>query len=82
VLDTSLRLATGMMIAAVPLKREGFSASRSFWCGQMSGMVEPVAGVIAAGLMMLVIVERADPRSPNVVATATGLPQAPSRVSC
>jgi ZIP family zinc transporter len=33
---------------AVPLRREGFSRARSFWYGQLSGMVEPVAGVCGA----------------------------------
>ena len=33
---------------SIPLRREGFSRLRSFWYGQLSGMVEPVAGVIGA----------------------------------
>jgi len=33
---------------SVPLRREGFSRLRSFWYGQMSGVVEPIAGVIGA----------------------------------
>jgi zinc transporter, ZIP family len=33
---------------SVPLRREGFSRIRSFWYGQLSGVVEPVAGVIGA----------------------------------
>lgn len=33
---------------AVPLRREGFSRWRSFWWGQLSAVVEPVAGVIGA----------------------------------
>jgi len=33
---------------SVPLRREGFSRFKSFWYGQMSGIVEPVAGVIGA----------------------------------
>jgi ZIP family zinc transporter len=33
---------------SVPLRREGFSRLKSFWYGQMSGAVEPVAGVIGA----------------------------------
>jgi ZIP family zinc transporter len=33
---------------SVPLRREGFSRFRSFWYGQVSGMVEPVAGVLGA----------------------------------
>jgi ZIP family zinc transporter len=33
---------------AVPLRREGMSRRRAFWYGQMSGAVEPVAGVLGA----------------------------------
>ncbi len=33
---------------SVPLRREGFSRLRSFWYGQLSGVVEPIAGVIGA----------------------------------
>ena len=33
---------------SVPLRREGFSRLKSFWYGQASGMVEPIAGVLGA----------------------------------
>jgi ZIP family zinc transporter len=33
---------------SVPLRREGMSRLKSFWYGQMSGAVEPVAGIIGA----------------------------------
>lgn len=33
---------------SVPLRREGFSRLRCFWYGQLSGVVEPIAGVIGA----------------------------------
>jgi ZIP family zinc transporter len=33
---------------SVPLRREGMSRGKSFWYGQLSGVVEPVAGVIGA----------------------------------
>jgi len=33
---------------SVPLRREGISRLKSFWYGQLSGAVEPVAGVIGA----------------------------------
>jgi len=33
---------------SVPLRREGMSRRKSFWYGQLSGAVEPVAGVIGA----------------------------------
>jgi ZIP family zinc transporter len=39
---------------ALPLRREGMGTFKSFWYGQLSGFVEPVAGVIGAGLVLLV----------------------------
>ncbi|HEB09801.1 MAG TPA: ZIP family metal transporter, partial [Spirochaetales bacterium] len=33
---------------SIPLRREGLSVSKSFWFGQLSGLVEPVAGVLGA----------------------------------
>lgn len=33
---------------SMPLRREGFSRFKSFWYGQLSGVVEPLAGVIGA----------------------------------
>jgi ZIP family zinc transporter len=33
---------------SVPLRREGLSRLRSFWYGQLSGVVEPIAGVAGA----------------------------------
>ncbi len=33
---------------SAPLRREGLSAAKSFWFGQLSGVVEPVAGVLGA----------------------------------
>jgi len=33
---------------SVPLRREGLSRLKSFWYGQLSGIVEPVAGVLGA----------------------------------
>ncbi len=38
---------------AVPLRREGYSRRKSFWYGQLSGMVEPVAGVVGAVAVIL-----------------------------
>lgn len=40
---------------SVPLRREGYSRKKSFLFGQASGMVEPVAGVL--GAMLVVYVE-------------------------
>ena len=33
---------------SIPLRREGISRFKSFWYGQLSGIVEPIAGVIGA----------------------------------
>lgn len=38
---------------SMPLRREGLSRFRSFWYGQLSGMVEPIAGVI--GVVTVII---------------------------
>ncbi len=37
---------------SVPLRREGASRVKSFWYGQLSGAVEPVAGVFGAVLVI------------------------------
>lgn len=39
---------------SVPLRKEGFSRSRSFFIGQASGMVEPIAGVLGAWMVVYV----------------------------
>jgi ZIP family zinc transporter len=38
---------------SVPLRREGLSRFKSFWYGQLSGVVEPIAGVIGAAAVLL-----------------------------
>ena len=40
---------------SLPLRREGYSRKKSFFMGQASGLVEPVAGII--GALMVVYVE-------------------------
>jgi len=37
---------------SVPLRREGFSRKKSFFYGQLSGIVEPISGVLGALLVM------------------------------
>ena len=37
---------------SVPLRREGFSRKKAFFFGQLSGIVEPISGVIGALLVM------------------------------
>ena len=39
---------------SVPFRREGYSIKRSFLLGQASGMVEPIAGVVGALLVVYV----------------------------
>jgi ZIP family zinc transporter len=38
---------------SVPLRREGLSRLKSFWYGQLSGVVEPVAAVIGAAAVIV-----------------------------
>lgn len=38
---------------SVPLRREGLSKWKSFWYGQLSGVVEPLGGVIGAAAALL-----------------------------
>jgi len=55
------------MAVSVPLRREGMSQLRSFWYGQLSGMVEPIAAVLGAGAVLL-----ARPILPYALAFAAG----------
>jgi len=41
------------MAVSVPLRREGLSRFKCFWYGQLSGLVEPLAGVIGAAAVIL-----------------------------
>ncbi len=38
---------------SMPLRREGVSRAKSFWYGQLSGVVEPMAGVAGAALVLI-----------------------------
>ena len=38
---------------SLPLRREGLSRWRSLWWGQLSGLVEPVAGIAGAAAVLL-----------------------------
>ena len=40
------------LAVSIPLRREGMSQKKSFLYGQFSGMVEPVAGVLGAALVL------------------------------
>jgi zinc transporter, ZIP family len=52
---------------SVPLRREGFSRFKSFTYGQLSGVVEPIAGVLGALLVFMV-----KPLLPYALAFAAG----------
>ena len=39
---------------ALPLRREGISRLKCFWYGQLSAIVEPIAGVIGAALVLTI----------------------------
>ncbi|MBC8873415.1 MAG: ZIP family metal transporter [Planctomycetes bacterium] len=52
---------------SMPLRREGFSRFRAFMYGQASGMVEPVAAVLGAALVLI-----AQPILPYALAFAAG----------
>ncbi len=52
---------------SMPLRRENFSRMRSFWYGQLSGVVEPIAGVAGAALVLI-----ARPILPYALAFAAG----------
>ena len=79
--QTSATLAGGVALAlgigiqnfpegiavAVPLRREGLSRLKSFWYGQLSGVVEPAAGVLGAAIVLYV-----EPILPYALAFAAG----------
>ena len=52
---------------ALPLRREGMGRLKCFWYAQLSGVVEPVAGIAGAGLVLLVT-----PVLPYALAFAAG----------
>ncbi len=41
------------LAVAMPLRRENMSRLKAFWYGQLSGLVEPVAGVLGAAAVMV-----------------------------
>lgn len=53
---------------SLPLRREGYSRRKSFFYGQASGMVEPVAGVL--GALLVVYVEKILPYALSFAAGA------------
>jgi zinc transporter, ZIP family len=73
--STAIALAIGIGIqnfpegiaVAMPLRRQGVSRWKSFWYGQLSAIVEPIAGVIGA-----VAVIYMEPLLPFALAFAAG----------
>lgn len=55
------------LAVSMPLRRAGLSRTRAFWFGQLSGAVEPIAGVIGAAAVILWI-----PILPYALAFAAG----------
>ena len=74
-LGAAIALAIGIGIqnfpeglaVSMPLRREGLSRRRSFWYGQLSGIVEPIAGVVGAAAVII-----AQPILPYALAFAAG----------
>ena len=74
-LGAAITLAIGIGIqnfpeglaVSMPLRREGMSRRKSFWYGQLSAVVEPVAGVIGAATVII-----AQPILPYALAFAAG----------
>jgi len=55
------------LAVSMPLRREGMSRWKSFWYGQLSAIVEPIAGVIGAAAVIL-----AQPILPYALGFAAG----------
>ncbi|MGC9358570.1 MAG: ZIP family metal transporter [Anaerolineae bacterium] len=55
------------MAVSMPLRREGYPLLKSFWYGQLSAVVEPIAGVLGAAAVLL-----ARPLLPYALAFAAG----------
>ena len=74
-ISAAIALALGMGLqnfpegaaVSIPLRREGLSRRKSFWFGQLSGMVEPIAGVIGAAAVIIM-----QPLLPYALAFAAG----------
>jgi ZIP family zinc transporter len=74
-LGAAIALAIGIGIqnfpeglaVSMPLRREGLSRRKSFWYGQLSAIVEPIAGVIGAAAVIV-----AQPILPYALAFAAG----------
>ncbi|MCK5741373.1 MAG: ZIP family metal transporter [Chlorobi bacterium] len=75
ILSGAIALTIGMSLqnfpegaaVSIPLRREGFGRFKAFWYGQMSGIVEPVAGVVGAAMVIFIT-----PILPYALAFAAG----------
>jgi len=75
ILAGAIVLATGIGLqnfpegaaVSIPLRREGFSRLKAFNYGQLSGIVEPIAGVLGAWMVL-----RIEPLLPYALAFAAG----------
>lgn len=69
----SLAIAIGIqnfpegLAVSLPLRASGYSALKSFWYGQLSGMVEPAAGLLGAAAVSF-----AEPLLPYALSFAAG----------
>jgi ZIP family zinc transporter len=74
-LGSAIALAIGIglqnfpegIAVSLPLRREGMAPLKCFWYGQMSGIVEPIAGVIGAAAVLA-----ARPMLPYALSFAAG----------
>ena len=55
------------LAVSLPLKAAGFSAGKAIWYGQLSGLVEPIAGILGALLVSVM-----QPILPYALAFAAG----------
>lgn len=55
------------LAVSMPLRREGVSVGKSFWYGQLSGIVEPISAVIGAAAVLMI-----QPLLPYALAFAAG----------
>jgi ZIP family zinc transporter len=53
-LETADLAGATALALGVPLRRENMSKFRAFWYGQLSGIVEPIAGVMGAAAVLLI----------------------------
>jgi len=75
ILSGAIALTIGMSLqnfpegaaVSIPLRREGFGRFKAFWYGQMSGVVEPVAAVVGAAMVIFIT-----PILPYALAFAAG----------